>query len=605
MLDITEIKKIIPHRYPMLLLDRVNELTPGKEASGIHNVSSGEMFVQASSASSPHFPRPLIIEAMAQVGAVALLAQDEFKGKTAYFGGIRKANFYADTVPGDQLVLKTKLTKIRGPIGMGVGEAYVDDKKIADAELTFMIGQVRKLFKKVLIANRGEIAVRIIRSLKEMGIKTVAIYSTADRDSLHVQLADEAVCVGKPQPNESYLNMKNILAAAVGTGAEAIHPGYGFLSESAEFAQMCAECGLTFIGPSAKTIDQMGNKEHARQTMIDHGVPVTPGSTDFLQDPEEAKQVAEKIGYPVLLKAAAGGGGKGIRQVQSASEMQEKFIAAQTEAKNDFGNGEMYLEKVMQNVKHIEVQIFRDQFGNCVYFPERDCSLQRNKQKVLEESPCDLITEEERKHLGEIAVKAAEAADYLGTGTIEFLMDQDHHFYFMEMNTRIQVEHTVTEMVTGVDLVKAQIQVAAGEKLPFTQSQLKAKGHAIECRINAEDPANNFMPSVGSIDYLYLPIGNPGMRIDSALYQGEKISPYYDSMLAKVVSHGKTRTEAIAKMKRLLSEMVLKGVTTNQEFHLSILNDPGFIKGDFTNTYLEDKFLPEWKEKVDHAVISA
>lgn len=464
---------------------------------------------------------------------------------------------------------------------------------------------MKKLFKKVLVANRGEIAVRIIRSLKEMGIKTVAIYSSADRDSLHVQLADEAICVGKAQPTESYLNMKNILAAAVGTGAEAIHPGYGFLSESAEFAQMCEECGLTFIGPKAETIDQMGNKEHARQTMISHGVPVTPGSKDFIQDAAEAKKIAAEIGYPVLLKAAAGGGGKGIRQVKSPSEMKEKFTAAQNEAKSDFGNGEMYMEKVMQNVKHIEVQIFRDNFDNCVYFPERDCSLQRNKQKVLEESPCGLISEKERESLGKIAVKAAEAADYLGTGTIEFLMDQDHNFYFMEMNTRIQVEHTVTEMVTGVDLVKAQIQVAAGEKLPFTQDQLHAEGHAIECRINAEDPANNFMPSVGKIDYLYLPIGNPGMRIDSALYQGEQVSPYYDSMLAKVVSYGKTREEAIVKMKRLLSEMVIRGITTNQEFHLSILNDPGFLKGEFTNTYLENEFLPKWKEKVDHAVISA
>lgn len=458
------------------------------------------------------------------------------------------------------------------------------------------------MFKKVLIANRGEIAVRIIRSLKEMGIKTVAIYSTADRESLHVQLADEAVCVGGPQPTESYLNIKNILAAAVGIGAQAIHPGYGFLSENAEFAQMCEDCGLTFIGPKAETIDQMGNKEHARQLMMAHNVPVTPGSNGVIKNAEEAKKIAAQIGYPVLIKATAGGGGKGIRQVTDPSQMAEALAAAQSEAKNDFGDDRMYLEKVMQNVKHIEVQIFRDMYGHTVYFTERDCSLQRNKQKVLEESPCDLITENERKELGEVAVKAARAANYVNTGTIEFLMDQDHHFYFMEMNTRIQVEHTVTEMVTGVDLVKAQIQVANGGPLPFTQKDLRAKGHAIECRINAEDPANNFMPSIGKVSYLYLPVGNPGMRIDTALYQGQQISPYYDSMLAKVVALGNTRKEAIAKMKRLLEEMVLQGITTNQEFHLNILNDPTFIKGDFNNTYLEQGFMPQWRSEINETI---
>lgn len=458
------------------------------------------------------------------------------------------------------------------------------------------------MFKKVLIANRGEIAVRIIRSLKEMGIKTVAIYSTADRESLHVQLADEAVCVGGPQPTESYLNIKNILAAAVGIGAQAIHPGYGFLSENAEFAQMCEDCGLTFIGPKAETIDQMGNKEHARQLMMAHNVPVTPGSNGVIKNAEEAKKIVAQIGYPVLIKATAGGGGKGIRQVTDPSQMAEALAAAQSEAKNDFGDDRMYLEKVMQNVKHIEVQIFRDMYGHTVYFPERDCSLQRNKQKVLEESPCDLITENERKELGEVAVKAARAANYVNTGTIEFLMDQDHHFYFMEMNTRIQVEHTVTEMVTGVDLVKAQIQVANGGPLPFTQKDLRAKGHAIECRINAEDPANNFMPSIGKVSYLYLPVGNPGMRIDTALYQGQQISPYYDSMLAKVVALGNTRKEAIAKMKRLLEEIVLQGITTNQEFHLNILNDPTFIKGDFNNTYLEQGFMPQWRSEINETI---
>lgn len=455
------------------------------------------------------------------------------------------------------------------------------------------------MFDKVLVANRGEAAVRIIRTLKEMGIKSVAIYSVADRDSLHVQLADEAVCVGGSRPSDSYLNIKNIISAATGTGAQAIHPGYGFLSESAEFASLCTACGLTFIGPKAETIDQMGNKEHARQLMIKHKVPVTPGSRDFIKSPEEGKKVAEEVGYPVLLKAAAGGGGKGIRQVKEPGEMADAFDLAQNEARLDFGNDQMYLEKVLTKVKHIEVQVIRDRFGNCVYFPERDCSLQRRKQKVIEESPCELISKAEREKLGQIAVRAAEAADYLNTGTIEFLMDQDHNFYFMEMNTRLQVEHTVTEMVTGVDLVKAQILVAAGEKLPFKQEDLSFKGHAIECRINAEDSSRDFMPSTGQVDYLFLPVGNPGMRIDSALYQGMVVSPFYDSMLAKIIALGSSRQEAVARMRRLLKELVIRGVKTNQDFHLAILDDPEFKQGTFTNTYLEREFLPRWKEQVD------
>ena len=455
------------------------------------------------------------------------------------------------------------------------------------------------MFDKVLVANRGEAAVRIIRTLKEMGIKSVAIYSVADRDSLHVQLADEAVCVGASRPSDSYLNIKNIISAATGTGAQAIHPGYGFLSESAEFASLCAACGLTFIGPKAETIDQMGNKEHARQLMIKHKVPVTPGSRDFIKSPEEAKKVATEVGYPVLLKAAAGGGGKGIRQVKEPGEMADAFSLAQNEARLDFGNDQMYLEKVLTNVKHIEVQVIRDSFGSCVYFPERDCSLQRRKQKVIEESPCELISESEREKLGQIAVRAAEAADYLNTGTIEFLMDQDHNFYFMEMNTRLQVEHTVTEMVTGVDLVKAQILVAAGEKLPFKQADLGFKGNAIECRINAEDSSRDFMPSTGQVDYLFLPVGNPGMRIDSALYQGMVVSPFYDSMLAKIIAFGSSRQEAVARMQRLLKELVIRGVKTNQDFHLAILADSEFKQGTFTNTYLEREFLPRWKEQVD------
>lgn len=451
------------------------------------------------------------------------------------------------------------------------------------------------MFSKVLVANRGEIAVRIIRSLRELGIKSVAIYSTADRESLHVQLADEAVCVGTAKPQDSYLNMQNILAAAVGTGAQAIHPGFGFLSENAEFAEMCAECGITFIGPHAKTIDLMGNKEHAREQMKKSGVPVIPGSDGYIRDHATAEKVAQKIGYPVLLKAAAGGGGKGIRRVDKPDQMARAFNEAQSEARLSFNDDRMYLEKIMENVKHIEVQVFRDRFGNAVYFPERDCSLQRNKQKVLEESPCALVTPDQRRELGQLALKAVNAIDYLNTGTLEFLMDHDHHFYFMEMNTRIQVEHTVTEMVTGIDLVKAQLRVAADEKLPFTQDDVKLNGVAIECRINAEDPAHNFMPSTGKVNYLYLPVGNLGMRIDTALYPGTTVTPFYDSMIAKVIAHGHTRQEAIQKLKRLLNEMVIMGIHTNQNFHLAILNDPHFISGRFTTAYLEDEFLPRWR----------
>ena len=451
------------------------------------------------------------------------------------------------------------------------------------------------MFSKVLVANRGEIAVRIIRSLKELGIKSVAIYSTEDRESLHVQLADQAVCVGSAKPKDSYLNMKNILAAAVLTGAEAIHPGFGFLSENSRFVELCEACGLVFIGPPSETIELMGNKANARIQMQKHDIPVIPGSTGFLEDVAEAKQVAKEVGYPILLKAAAGGGGKGIRRVDTEEELANSFNEAKREAQMAFGDARMYLEKIMENVKHIEVQIFRDDAGNTVYFPERDCSLQRNKQKMIEESPCALITDAQRKYLGELAIKAAEAIDYRNTGTIEFLMDQEHKFYFMEMNTRIQVEHTVTEMVTGVDLVKAQVKVAFGQDLPFEQADIKLLGTAIECRINAEDPAKNFTPSVGKVDYLYFPVGNLGMRIDSDLYAGAKISPYYDSMIAKVIVLGENRHEAIEKLKRLLSEMVISGIKTNQNFYLTILEDQGFLDATFNTDYLERVLLPEWK----------
>lgn len=459
------------------------------------------------------------------------------------------------------------------------------------------------MFSKVLVANRGEIAVSIIRSLKELGIKSVAIYSTVDRESLHVQLADEAVCVGTARPQDSYLNMKNILAAAIGTGAEAIHPGFGFLSENSQFVEMCEAVGITFIGPNSEIIDLMGNKANAREQMQKSGVPVIPGSEGFIETVEEAKKVANKVGYPVLLKAAAGGGGKGIRKVNDDNELTSLFEEAKREAQVSFGDKRMYLEKIMTNVKHIEVQIFRDKQGNVVYFPERDCSVQRNKQKMIEESPCLLITEEQRKELGNIAIKAANAINYVNTGTIEFLMDSQHNFYFMEMNTRIQVEHTVTEMVTGIDLVKAQVKVASGENLPFNQNDIQINGSAIECRINAEDPSKNFMPQVGKVRYLYFPVGNLGMRIDSDLYAGWEITPFYDSMIAKVISLGQDRHEAIEKVKRLLSEMLITGVKTNQSFYLDILKDKNFLDGKVTTEYLEQNFLPKWKEEHKDAAI--
>lgn len=459
------------------------------------------------------------------------------------------------------------------------------------------------MFSKVLVANRGEIAVRIIRSLKELGIKSVAIYSTVDRESLHVQLADEAVCVGTARPQDSYLNMKNILAAAIGTGAEAIHPGFGFLSENSQFVEMCEAVGITFIGPNSEIIDLMGNKANAREQMQKSGVPVIPGSEGFIETVEEAKEVANKVGYPILLKAAAGGGGKGIRKVNDDNELTSLFEEAKREAQVSFGDKRMYLEKIMTNVKHIEVQIFRDKQGNVVYFPERDCSVQRNKQKMIEESPCLLITEEQRKELGNIAIKAANAINYVNTGTIEFLMDSQHNFYFMEMNTRIQVEHTVTEMVTGIDLVKAQVKVASGENLPFSQDDIQINGSAIECRINAEDPSKNFMPQVGKVRYLYFPVGNLGMRIDSDLYAGWEITPFYDSMIAKVISLGQDRHEAIEKVKRLLSEMIITGVKTNQSFYLDILKDKNFLDGKVTTEYLEQNFLPKWKEEHKDAAI--
>ncbi|MCC8042781.1 MAG: acetyl-CoA carboxylase biotin carboxylase subunit [Oscillospiraceae bacterium] len=441
------------------------------------------------------------------------------------------------------------------------------------------------MFNKVLIANRGEIAVRIIRACRELGIRTVAVYSTADKYSLHAQIADESVCIGPAASKDSYLNVKSIIAACEITGAQAIHPGFGFLSENADFASMCCKCGITFIGPSPEAIRMLGDKAAAKAAMKKAGVPVIPGSEGVVPDLNTAKQLAEKIGFPLMVKASAGGGGRGIRLVENASQLEEQIISAQQEAKNYFGDDSVYLEKFIVNPKHIEVQILADNNGNVVYLGERDCSMQRRNQKVLEETPATIVTPEMRKKMGIAAVSAARVCGYTNAGTIEFLVDSDKNFYFMEMNTRIQVEHPITEAVTGIDLVKQQVLVAAGEKLPFTQDDIHMTGHSIECRINAENPDMNFRPCPGKITDLHIP-GGPGIRVDSAAYEGYTIPPYYDSMIAKLIVHAPTRAEAIAKMKWALAEFIVEGVDTNIDYQLSLIRDSEFEKGSYDIGYL-------------------
>ncbi|EOK57177.1 acetyl-CoA carboxylase biotin carboxylase subunit [Enterococcus faecalis] len=456
------------------------------------------------------------------------------------------------------------------------------------------------MFSKVLIANRGEIAVRIIRACRELGVQTVAVYSEADQEALHTQLADEAICIGPAKATDSYLNVQAVLSAAIVTNAEAIHPGFGFLSENSQFASMCEECNITFIGPKAETIDAMGNKINARQLMQKTKVPVIPGSDGVIDSVEEALTIAEEIGYPVMLKAAAGGGGKGIRKVLSKEELPKHFTSAQQEAKAAFGNDDMYLEKIIYPARHIEVQILGDQYGHVIHLGERDCSLQRNNQKVLEESPSIAISEEKRQMLGETAVRAAQAVHYENAGTIEFLMDPAGDFYFMEMNTRIQVEHPVTEMVTGIDLVKAQLEIASGEPLGYTQEDVTMTGHAIECRINAENPAFNFAPSPGKIQNLLLPSGGMGLRVDSAMYSGYSIPPYYDSMIAKVIVHGENRFDALMKMQRALNEIVTEGIITNAEFQLDLITHDNVLTGDYDTSFLQETFLPNWEPESNH-----
>ncbi|MCY7827495.1 acetyl-CoA carboxylase biotin carboxylase subunit [Bacillus spizizenii] len=443
------------------------------------------------------------------------------------------------------------------------------------------------MIKKLLIANRGEIAVRIIRACKELGIETVAVYSEADKDALHVQMADEAFCIGPKASKDSYLNVTNIVSVAKLTGTDAIHPGYGFLAENADFAELCEEVNVTFVGPSADAISKMGTKDVARETMKQAGVPIVPGSQGIIENVEEAVSLANEIGYPVIIKATAGGGGKGIRVARTEEELINGIKITQQEAATAFGNPGVYIEKYIEDFRHVEIQVLADNYGNTIHLGERDCSIQRRLQKLLEESPSPALDLEIREQMGDAAVKAAKAVGYTGAGTVEFIYDyKEQRYYFMEMNTRIQVEHPVTEMVTGTDLIKEQIKVASGMELSLKQEDVEFEGWAIECRINAENPSKNFMPSPGEIK-MYLPPGGLGVRVDSAAYPGYSIPPYYDSMIAKVITYGKTRDEAIARMKRALSEFVIEGIETTIPFHLKLLEHETFVGGEFNTKFLE------------------
>lgn len=448
------------------------------------------------------------------------------------------------------------------------------------------------MFNKILIANRGEIAVRIIRACREMGIRTVAVYSEADKDCLHTLLADEAICIGPAPSSQSYLNMERILSATVAMKADAIHPGFGFLSENARFAKLCQQCNITFIGPSAEIINRMGNKSEARNTMMQAGVPVVPGSKEPVYTAEDGLAMAKEIGFPVMIKASSGGGGKGMRISRSEEDFTEHFNAAQLESVKGFFDDTMYIEKYIEKPRHVEFQIMGDKFGHVVHLGERDCSIQRRHQKVMEESPCEVISPELRKKMGEVAVKAAKAVNYENAGTIEFLLDKDKNFYFMEMNTRIQVEHPVTEMVSGIDLIKEQIRVAAGEPLSVSQEDIQIKGHAIECRINAENPKKHFMPCPGRITNVHIPGGN-GVRVDTHIYNDYKVPANYDSMLMKLIVYDKDRASAIAKMRSALGEVIIEGIETNIDFQYEILENEAFQKGD-TDTGFIEKYFPDY-----------
>ncbi len=441
------------------------------------------------------------------------------------------------------------------------------------------------MINKILIANRGEIAVRIIRACKELGIVSVAVYSEADKEALHTQLADEAICIGPNSARDSYLNIPNILEATSLSGAEAIHPGFGFLSENSKFAKMCKDCNIIFIGPTPETMDMMGDKANARITMKNHGIPIVDGYEGFIRDERHALEIAKSVGFPVMIKAALGGGGKGIRIVEKEDDFKDAYLMAKAEALACFNNDVVYIEKYVSNPHHIEFQVLADNYGNVVHLFERDCSVQRKNQKIVEEAPSVFLNDDIRRKMGEVAVKICKVVNYVDAGTIEFLVDDDKNFYFMEMNTRIQVEHPITEMITGIDLIKEQIRIAAGERLSFNQNDLKINGHSIECRINAEDAKKNFVPCPGKIDQLNVP-GGLGVRLDSAVYQGYTIPPFYDSMIAKLIVHGNTRDEAIMKMKRSLAEFIIDGITSNIDFHFDILNHEDFARGNYNTGFL-------------------
>lgn len=442
------------------------------------------------------------------------------------------------------------------------------------------------MIQKLLVANRGEIAVRIIRACREMGIETVAIYSVADKNALHTQLADEAICIGESKSSESYLNMESIISATISSGADAIHPGFGFLSENAKFAELCEKCNIKFVGPSSTVMRNMGNKSIARNTMVNAGVPVIPGSKEEILQMERGRELASEIGYPVIIKAALGGGGKGMRVAYNEEEFEKAFSTAQKESDMAFGDRTMYIEHFVEHPRHIEFQILADKYGNVIHLGERDCSIQRNHQKMIEESPSVALSPELRAKMGETAVMAAKAANYENAGTIEFLLDKTGNFYFMEMNTRIQVEHPVTETVTGIDLIKEQIKIADGKKLELSQEDIKISGHAIECRINAENPEANFRPCPGVIEDVYLPGGN-GVRVDAAIYAGYEVTPYYDSMLAKLIVHAPNRNEAINKMRSALGEVIIDGIDTNIDYQYDIINDEVFESGNFDVDFIE------------------
>jgi acetyl-CoA carboxylase biotin carboxylase subunit len=443
------------------------------------------------------------------------------------------------------------------------------------------------MLTKVLVANRGEIALRVMRACREAGIATVAVHSTADAEALHVKFADESVCVGPPLATESYLNVARLVAAAEITGADGIHPGYGFLAENAEFAEMIASIGIKWIGPAADIISRMGDKDQARRTAVEAGVPVVPGSDGILPDAKAAAEVAAKIGYPVMVKAVAGGGGKGMRPCYNEEELLRNFDTASNEARSAFKNGDMYLEKLIQRPRHVEIQVIGDEYGKVCHLGERDCSVQRRHQKLIEEAPSPAVDENLRRRMGEAAVKLCHHVGYTSAGTVEFLLDEDGSFYFMEMNTRIQVEHPVTELVTGIDLVKEQLRVASGEPLSFSQDDVRILGHAIECRINAEDPSRNFAPTPGRIT-MFHPPGGPGVRLDTHIYEDYDIGPHYDSLLAKIICHGQDRNEAIARMVRALEELVVEGLPTSTPFHLAVLGEPTFLAGEATTKYIEE-----------------